>query len=121
MLHKEFHACRMLSPPGGLLLDHHTTQWMPCVPKVGGQEDSDGNPVLCCCRTSGVALPLIPPYFVHCSCSAPCAALQAILSSKDEYLINVLYATLVAVKADADLLQYHGPGLGELPGLVQAC
>lgn len=46
---------------------------------------------------------------------APPPPPQAILSSKDEYLINVLYSTLVAVRADADLLQYNGPGLGE-PG-----
>jgi len=45
--------------------------------------------------------------------TVPCATLQAILSSKDEYLITVLYSTLVGLGADADLLKYHGPGLGE--------
>jgi hypothetical protein len=59
--------------------------------------------------------------------TAPVLVTQAILCSRDEYLINVVYSMMVDLWADADLLQYHGPGLGEstnhslLPGNIHAC
>lgn len=48
-----------------------------------------------------------------CVLSTIISTLQAILTSKDEYLITVLYSMLVDMNQDTDLLQYHGPGLGE--------